>query len=102
MRSVDGKFLIGPIEKIKKIKDANDKNVTQIDVNQIEIEKKVNIDISVFFSESMYRMMAKIAFEWYCLQNDISSKVDRFEPIIQFITTGIGDDIVKIVGMYEL
>lgn len=102
MRSVDGKFLIGPIEEIKKIKGANDKNVTQIDVNQIEIEKKVNIDLSVFFSESMYRMVAKIAFEWYCLQNDISGKVEAFEPIIQFITNGIGDDIVTIVGNEEL
>lgn len=102
MRSVDGKFLIGPIEEIKKIKDANDKNITQIDVNQLEIEKKVNIDLSVFFSEAMYRMTAKIAFEWYCLHNDISGKIEAFEPIIQFITNGIGDGIVAIVGNEEL
>lgn len=102
MRSEDGRFLFGPIEEIKKIKDANDKNITQIDVNQIEIEKKVNIDLSVFFSESMYRMMAKISFEWYCLQNDISGKVKAFEPIIQFITNGIGENIVTIVDNEEL
>lgn len=102
MRSVDGKYLFGPIEEIKKIKDANDKNITQIDVNQIEIEKKVNIDLSVFFSDSMYRLMAKIAFEWYCLQNDISGKVKAFEPIIQFITNGIGENMVTIVGNVEL
>ncbi|MEY8732094.1 hypothetical protein AB9M92_07485 [Peribacillus frigoritolerans] len=102
MRSVGGKYLFGPIEEIKKIKDANDKNITQIDVNQIVIEKKINIDLSVFFSQSMYRMMAKIAFEWYCLQNDISGKVEAFEPIIQFITNGIGDDLVTIVGNEEL
>ncbi|WP_404427173.1 hypothetical protein LG296_15235 [Ureibacillus chungkukjangi] len=102
MRSVDGKHLFGPIEEIKKIKDANDKNITQIDVNQIEIEKKVNLDLSVFFSDSMYRLMAKIAFEWYCLQNDIIVKVKAFEPIIQFITNGIGDNMVTIVGNEEL
>lgn len=102
MRSIDGKYLFGPIEEIKKIKDANDKNVTQIDVNQIEVEKKVNIDLSVFFSDSMYRMVAKIAFEWYCLRNDVSGKVEAFEPIIQFITNSIGDDIVTIVGNEEL
>ncbi|MBU8568914.1 hypothetical protein KM914_21365 [Virgibacillus pantothenticus] len=91
-----------PIDDLKKIKGANDKNVTQIDVNQIEVEKNVNLDFSVFFSDSMYRMVAKIAFEWYCLQNDISGKVKAFERIIQFITNGIGDDIVTIVGNEEL
>jgi hypothetical protein len=50
----------------------------------------------------MYRMMAKIVFEWYCLQNDIRGKVEALEPIIKFITNGIGDDIVTIVGNEEL
>lgn len=39
MRSVDGKFLLGPIDEIKKIKAANGTNVSEVDVNQIEIEK---------------------------------------------------------------
>ncbi|MGW5982740.1 hypothetical protein ACWFOP_20325 [Bacillus mycoides] len=102
MRSTDGKSLIGPIEEIKKINNVDSKNITEIDVNQIEIEKKVNIDLSVFFSESMYRMGAKIAFEWYCLRNDINGKVEAFEPIIQYITNGIGDDIVTIVSNEKL
>ena len=102
IRSSDGKFLMGPIEEIQKIKNRNDKSIIQIDVNQIEIEKKVNIDLSVFFNESMYRLMAKIAFEWYCLQNDVSGKVEAFEQIIQFITNGIGEEIVTIVGNEEL
>ncbi|PFN63930.1 hypothetical protein COJ75_00150 [Bacillus thuringiensis] len=41
----------------------------------------------------MYRMGAKIAFEWYCLRNDINGKVEAFELIIQYITNGIRDDI---------
>lgn len=101
MRSIDGKHLIGPIEDINKIKDASEKSITQIDINQLEIEETVNLNLSVYFSESMYRMVAKIAFEWYCLHNNIDSKIDTFHPIIQFITQGIGEDIVTIVSNEE-
>lgn len=102
MRSVDGKSLIGPIDEIRKIKSANDKNIEEIDVNQLEIEKIVSIDYDVFFSQSMYRMAAKIAFEWYCLNNEVKRKINSFEPIIQFITDGIGDKLVTIVSNGEL
>lgn len=102
MRSIDGKSLIGPIDEIRKIKAANDTNVDQIDINQIEVEKKVNIDLSVFFSQAMYRMMAKIAFEWYCVNNEVNDKIDAFELIINYITSGIGEGIVTIVSNIEL
>lgn len=102
MRSTDGKYLLGPIELIKKIKKANDENVKQIDVNSQELEQRVKIDLSVFFSESMYRMIAKIAFEWYCLHNDINDKIQDFDTIIQFITKGSGESIVTIVGNEEV
>lgn len=105
MRSVDGKSLIGSIDEIRKIKAANDTNINVIDINQIEIEKTVKIDLPVFFSQAMYRMIAKIAFEWYCLNNDVSNKINSFEPIIQFITNGTGNGLVTIVSnsdVYDL
>jgi hypothetical protein len=102
MRSVDGKFLLGPIDEIKKIKAANGTNVSEVDVNQIEIEKRVSLDLSVFFSTAMYRMVAKIAFEWYCLKNKVISKKDDFTPIIDFITSSRGENIVSIVSNQEV
>lgn len=102
MRSVDGKSLLGPIDEIRKIKTASDTNINEIDINQIEIEKRVNIDFSVFFSQAMYRMVAKIAFEWFCLNNDVNDKINSFEPIIKFITNGTGDGLVSIVSNSEL
>lgn len=98
MRSMDGKSLIGPIDKIKNIKGANHINVTEIDINQLEIEKKITIDISVFFEKAMHRLVAKIAFEWYCLNNDVADKLPMFDSVIDFITTGEGDDPVSMVG----
>ncbi|WP_238882018.1 hypothetical protein [Clostridium sp. YIM B02551] len=102
MRSVDGKSLLGPIDEIRKIKTASDTNIKEIDINQIEIEKRVNIDFSVFFSQAMYRMVAKIAFEWFCLNNDVNDKINSFDPIIKFIINGTGDGLVSIVSNSEL
>lgn len=102
MRSTDGKSLIGPMEKIKKINAANDANVTEIDINQIEIEKKVSIDMSVFFGQAMHRLAAKIAFEWYCLNNSVTGKLPIFQPVIDFIVSGTGVDPVEIIGSEEV
>lgn len=98
MRSVDGKILLGAIDEIKKIKMANSTNISEVDVNKIEIEKRVSIDLSIYFSSAMFRLAAKIAFEWYCVKNTIKTKQNEFLSVIEFITTGIGHNIVSFVG----
>lgn len=102
MRSTDGKSLIGPMEKIKKIKDVEQSRITETDINQIEIEKRVSIDMDVFFGRAIHRLAAKIAFEWYCLNNDVLDKLSAFEPVIEFVTTGEGSDPVHIIGNEEI
>ena len=94
----DGKRKLGPMEEIRKFKEATDKNITIVDVNQIEIEKRVTLKLDVFFSNEMHRLMAKIAYEWYCLHNNITDKLDVFNSIIDFITTGNSSDPVKLVS----
>lgn len=99
MTTEDGKTKLGPLEKIKKFKDANDDNITVLDINKLNIEKNVKINLEVFFSDEMHRLMAKIAYEWYCLHNDITDKIDAFNNIIDFITTGnIEKDPVEFVS----
>lgn len=49
IRNTDGKSFIGTIDKIKKISTADNSNVIEIDINKVEIKKKVSIDMSVFF-----------------------------------------------------
>lgn len=94
----DGKTKLGPLEQIKKFKGATDENVSIVDVNQIEIEKRVTLKLDVFFSIAMHRLMTKIAYEWYCLHNNITDKLDAFDSIIDFITTGNSSDPVELVS----
>lgn len=94
----NGKTKLGPLEQIKKFKGATDENVSIVDVNQIEIEKRVTLKLDVFFSIEMHRLMAKIAYEWYCLYNNITDKLDVFDSIIDFITTGNSFDPVELVS----
>lgn len=97
MRSTDGKSIIGPIDEIKKIKGRAEGNIVEIDLNEQEIEKKISIDMSVFFGKAMHRMICKIAYEWYCLNNNVTDRMEIFVPLINFIVEGIGDSPVSIV-----
>ena len=100
--SLDGKSKIGPLEKILKISGASEDTVNAIDINTVEIEKRIKIGLQVFFSVEMNRLITKIAFEWYCLHNNVQDKNEAFTDIISFITTGEGTNPVQFVGNEEL
>ncbi len=68
----------------------------------LNIKKKVRINNEIFFDSSMYRMLSKIAFEWYCIKNNISGYYSEFSNIVEFITTGNGTNPVSIIQEEEL
>lgn len=103
VKSKDGKSLLGPLEEIKKIKGAKESDIKIIDVNEEVVEHSIALDLSIFFSESIYRLACKIAYEWFCLRNKIEDRYDQFDEIVNYITEG--DDcrnIVKIVADAEV
>ncbi len=101
LKSKDKKHIMSSMETITKI--AKDENlVQQIDVNQIEFEKSVRINTEIFFDESMFRMVSKIAYEWYCAKNKVSGKHPEFDNIISYITNGEGECPVSIIQEKEL
>lgn len=103
MKSKDGKSLIGPLEEIKKIKGANEADIKIIDVNEEVVEQSIALDLSIFFSESIYRLACKIAYEWFCLRNKIEDRYDQFDEIVNYITEGDEcNNTVKIVADAEV
>ena len=101
LKSPDEKHIISTYDKIVKI--AKDVNLVQpLDINQIKIEKSVSINTAIYFDVSMYRMIAKIAYEWYCAKNGVSGYHPEFEGIVSYITTGTGDCPVSIIQTVEL
>lgn len=96
LRSVDNTQMIGPYEKMVKIAKDEDK-VTPLDVNSIEIEKRVRINNEIFFDDAFYRMVSKIAFEWYCAKNHITEHKSEFDDIVNYIVDGVGERPVSII-----
>lgn len=101
MKSTDKTNIIASYETIAKIAKG-ESSVQSIDVNQLEIEKTVSINTSIYFDESMFRMIAKIAYEWYCAKNDVLGYHREFENIVSYITTGTGDCPVSIIQSDDL
>ena len=102
LSSVDGTSKIGSLKQIKKIKAATPESILEIDINNTIIEEKIPLNLDVFFSDSMYRLVSKIAYEWYCLCNYVSGKLDVFDNIINYICLGQGNNPVSIVSNHEL
>ncbi|WP_312128266.1 hypothetical protein [Lysinibacillus capsici] len=97
LESVDKKHKLGHIDVLKNIVKDESK-ITTIDINSIQIEKSVKVDTSIFLSESMYRLVSKIAYEWYCAKNKIIGKNSNFDNIISYITMGEGENPVTIIS----
>lgn len=99
--STDKKHKLSSMDKITKIaKDS--RKVSEVDINKIPLYKRVEININIYFSEKMFRMISKIAYEWYCSRNGVVGYHDEFENIVNFITLGKGHNPVTIFQNAEL
>lgn len=75
--------------RFSPIPDSSDKEYIEIyDLKSITIEKTTTINLGIFTNNSIFRMVAKIAYEWFCKVNNIMYKNSSFSNIIDFITTG--------------
>ncbi|SDN33895.1 hypothetical protein SAMN04487897_102560 [Paenibacillus sp. yr247] len=91
------KHILGPMEKLKKMKFKKG-TITEIDNNQIFMNATI-LKTDLFKSEQMLRMVAKIAFEWYCKENNINDMITSFKQTIDYIVNGIKPNfnVVEIV-----
>ena len=96
--TLDGKTKLGDFEQLKKFKGATEDNIKTVDINQLEIEKRIILKTEPFFSLEMHRLMTKIAFEWYCLNNGVIGKYAEFDSIIEFIVNGTGTNPVSFIS----
>ncbi|WP_253198362.1 hypothetical protein [Clostridium gasigenes] len=101
LKSADKKHLMSSFEQVSKI-EKDPSKVKAIDINNIVVEKKVKINLEIYFKVAIFRLAAKIAFEWYCAKNNVSGYHDDFSNIISFITTGAGNNPVSIIQSEEL
>lgn len=98
IKSSDGKYLFGDFETLKKIAEKKGEEVESIDLNNSEISLNTGFSLEVFFNLSMRRLMAKIAYEWLCSLNDTNERYEEFSGVIDFITTGNGDNYVTYIS----
>lgn len=98
-KSVDGKSMIGELSKLEKIPNGE---VENLDLHEKDKIISFKISHNIFFSSEMYRLVTKIAFEWYCLENHITHYLRDFDEIIKFIDKGEGINPVKVVSNKDI
>lgn len=90
--SAGKKVLMGPKEKIEKIKKSKK---IPIDVSNTTIHKMIKEDS--FFGFYAVHSIAKIAYEWYCYINDITEYKEEYQEIVDYILGNIKEDVVDII-----
>ena len=92
------------IEKIAASKSSDNIKVEEVDINDKKVSFIVHGNLDVFYSQYMFRTVAKIAYEWYCVRNNIDGMHDEFREIIDYIANGFynGDDRVSLVADYNV
>lgn len=101
LKSTDKKYMMSSLDNLKKIVK-NPEEVEFLDVNSLMIEQRIDIDLGIYFCEEMFRMVSKVAFEWYCAKNGVSGYHQEFENIVSYITTGRGKNPVTIIQNADL
>lgn len=86
------KTILGPANRIEKISKGKGKRV-----NVLNIEMKKTINSDCFFGYYAIRSIAKIAYEWYCYNNQIEEYKDEYEDIVNYILNKTDGDYVDIV-----
>lgn len=84
--SEDGNTRLSPISDSDKTE-----YIDTYDLRTIAIEKTTLINLEIFTKDSMFRMVSKIAYEWFCKVNNIMYMNPSFSNIIDFITIGISN-----------
>lgn len=97
MSTKDKTSYIGPLVEIKKFKNLDKTKLEIIDLNNIEITENIEFKTSLFISNEMYRLVSKIAYEWFCKVNEINGNLPIFKRIVEFITTGYSSKIDELI-----
>lgn len=100
IRDENNSTLLAPIEELAKFKGFQEAKVEPLNLNDIDIEQQILIQLSIFVSDEIKRLIAKIAYEWHCKLSNINDRYEEYTNIINFIISGKNsstDDCVSIV-----
>ncbi|MFF3102991.1 hypothetical protein [Viridibacillus arvi] len=101
--SEDNKTKVGPLEKINILADSARRKgkqvgtIKEININEKVVETKFKVDLKAFISRSAKRLIAKMAYEWYCYFYNIEEYLEEFADIINFICEDEWKDKVELV-----
>lgn len=102
MKDKQGRIvLVGPKEKLLKIKGATEEEISDLLLEDIAISSKANIR-DLFIAESILHAVSKIAYEWHCWVNGIEEfHQDRYDNIVAYILNPEQENtVVEIVKDY--
>ncbi len=88
--SENGTFKLGEVDNLAKMKNFDDNRLELVNLSEIELQELHTIDMSVFSSNAMLKLVSKIAYEWYCKKYEIFEFREASSDIVNFILNNEG------------
>ena len=85
------KVLMAPMDRLQKISKGN---ATVVDMSDVVIHK--TIESESFLGFNAIHSVAKMAYEWYCYNNNIEEYKEEFHEIVEYI---LGNNEKKVVDI---
>lgn len=83
-------FKLGKVNLLSKMKNFNMEEVELVNLVDARFKEIHSIDLGIFYSQSMLKLVSKIAYEWFCKKNEIYEyRVDSSE-VVNFILYDTG------------
>ena len=86
------KVLMAPLDRLQKISKGN---ATEIDMSDVVVH--TTIESESFLGFNAIHSVAKMAYEWYCYNNNIEEYKEEFHEIVEYILGNNEKELVDIL-----
>lgn len=91
------KILFGAIENLEKLSKFDRSKLTEVSLQE-DVIQKINLNLCLFYSMEMKRLVAKIGYEWFCKIMNINDRLPEYENIINYILgNNVNEDVVSVI-----
>lgn len=83
-------FKLGEVDILSKMKNFDEEKLELINLSEVELQEIHDIDMELFHSSSMLKLVCKIAYEWFCKQFKIFEYKNDSCDVVNFILCNEG------------
>ena len=104
-KNESSKLLFGSVQNLEKLSKFDRDKLKEVSLQE-EVIQKISLNLSLFYSTEMKRLVAKIGYEWFCRVMNINDRLPEYENIINYVLgKNMEENLISVitdVDMYNM